>query len=105
MAANEIHVNDIGTTFSVTVVDEYSVVVDLSGVLTKQLLFKKPGGTILTKNASFVTDGTDGKIKYLSQSGDLDQYGKWSLQAFVDFGDTEWYSDIHKFTVYKNVGC
>ena len=101
----EVHVDDVGTVFQVTIKDEDEVVVDVSNALTKTIYFRKPNGTLLTKTASFVTDGTDGQIKYTTESGDIDAAGNWSLQSFVDFGTTEFYSDIHKFTVYNNLGC
>lgn len=105
MPIGEIHQNDVGTIFLVTIKDENDAVVDVSTAITKNLIFKKPDGTIETRAASFVTDGTDGQIKYITVSGDLDTHGAWSLQAFVDFGSTEWYSDISKFKVYPNLGC
>ena len=40
MAANEIHVNDVGTKFLVTVTDG-SIAVDISSATTKQLIIKK----------------------------------------------------------------
>ena len=102
---DEIHVNDVGTTFTVTIKDQDDVVVDISGAIDYDLIFRKPDNTIVTKTASLVTDGTDGKISYTFVDGDLDQYGLWHVQAFVDFGSTEWSSDIHKFKVHKNIGC
>jgi len=105
MPAGEIHVDDIGTNFIVTIRDENEAIVDISTATTKNIIFRKPDGIILTKAGSFVTDGTDGKLKYAFQSGDLDTHGQWYAQAFIDFGSTEWYSDIEKFTVYNNLGC
>lgn len=101
----EIHVNDIGTVFKVTVKDENDEIVDVSAATTRELLFRKPDGTILTKTALLVNTGTDGQIKYTTEDGDLDQHGSWSLQAYIDLGSSELHSDIHKFKVYKNIGC
>ncbi len=105
MPRGEIHVDDVGTNFVVTIEGETCLVLDISSASTKNLIFRKPDGTLLTKPATFVTDGTDGQIKYTFVAGDLDQHGKWSVQAFIDYGSTEWYSDIAKFTVYNNLGC
>lgn len=105
MAIGEIHVGDVGTIFLVTIKDENDTVVDVSTSVGKTLIFKKPDGTILSKTASFSTDGTNGEIQYTTIDGDLDLHGKWAIQAFIDFGSTEWYSDIDKFTVYNNLGC
>ena len=59
MASNEIHKNDIGTVFKVTIKDGSSAV-DISTSTTKQLIFKKPSGQKLEANASYYTDGSDG---------------------------------------------
>lgn len=100
----EIHVGDVGTVFSVTIKDEDDAVVNISSA-TVTFIFNKPDGTEIQRATVFVTDGTDGQVKYTTVSGDLDLYGPWRLQAFVDFGSTEWYSDIYKFKVYNNLGC
>lgn len=103
MAANEIHVGDVGTTIVVTVKDGSSVV-DMSGATGKFLYLKPTNGTLLTKTASFYTDGSDGKIKYTTIAGDMSIPGPWELQAYVQFGSNSWKSDVKKFTVYPNIG-
>jgi hypothetical protein len=100
----EIHVDDVGTNFRVTIKDENDAAVDVS-TATVTFIFKKPDNSLITRSTTFVTDGTDGLVNYASVIGDLDQHGNWSLQAFVDYGSTEWYSDITKFKVYSNLGC
>ena len=102
MAANEIHKGDIGTQFTVTVQDG-TTVVDISTASTKQLIFKKPGGTILTKSTSFVTDGTDGKMQYVSVDGDLSDDGVWKMQGKVIIGGNSFSTDITSFKVYRNL--
>ena len=104
MAANEIHLNDVGTQFKLTISDAGTAVdVSPSGT-TYTINFRKPDGTCLTKTATPFTDGTDGIISYITSSGDLDITGTWKLQALVDFpGPTEFYSDIHSFRVHKNI--
>ena len=102
MAANEIHKGDIGTQFTVTVQDG-TTVVDISTASTKQLIFKKPGGTILTKSTSFVTEGTDGKMQYVSVDGDLSDDGVWKMQGKVIIGGNTFSTDITSFKVYRNL--
>lgn len=55
--------------------------IDLSAATTKRILFKKGNGEILTKTATFETDGTDGKVYYRSVSGDLTPSGTWQIEA------------------------
>ncbi len=100
----EIHVDDVGTVFRATVKDENDDPVNLIGS-TVVFRFKLPDASILTKSATFVNDGSDGLVYYTIEEGDLSIHGRWEVQAFVDYGTVEWYSDVYKFKVYKNLGC
>ena len=103
MAAREIRKGDIGTVFEYTIYDG-STIVDVSTTSSKLLKFFKPDKSIVSKTASFVTDGTDGKIKYTTVSGDLDQAGPWKVQAVLTFSGGEvWSSDIDKVTIHPNL--
>jgi len=102
MSANEIHEGDIGTLFKATFKDG-TTVVDISTATTKQLIFKKPSGSELEKDASFYTDGTDGILTYTTVSGDLDEIGTWKVQGYVVLVSGSWKSDIHTFKVYRNL--
>jgi hypothetical protein len=102
MAADEIHQNDIGVQFLATVKDG-SAVVDISTASVKQLIFKKPSNTVVAQSGTFSTNGTDGKMYYISVSGDLDECGTWSLQGYVDINSGKWHTDIHKFQVHRNL--
>lgn len=102
MAVEEIHRNDIGTVFNITVKDGDEVV-NLSGATTLNLIFKKPNGDIVTKAAVVITDGTDGGIKYTTVDGDLDVAGMWRMQGFIVLGSNSWSTDIISFKVYPNL--
>lgn len=100
----QIHINDTGTVLLCTVLDENESVVDLSTASQLQIILKKPGcGDVLNKTAQLYTDGTDGKMKYTTVSGDLDRRGTWELQGFVRIGTSFWSSDISKFDVWPNL--
>lgn len=101
--AAEIHVDDVGTSFEATVKDEESEIVDVSSADEKVLKFQKPDKTVVEKTASLVTDGTDGKIKYVSEEDFLDLPGLWSVQGYVVLGGGQFHSDIHKFRVHRNL--
>ena len=98
----EIHLDDIGTRFEVTIKDD-GVVVDISSATTKEIIFKKPDGNTLTKNADFVNDGTDGKIDYSTVSGDLNLVGIWNIQAKVVLAGGTWSSEVQEFQVFENL--
>ena len=105
MAANEIHENDIGTKFKLTVKDGSSAVNISSAVSagTKQVIIKKPSGDKLEKNASFTTDGTDGVMEYTTEANDLDESGTYKLQGKVQITDGTFFTDVHTFKVYRNI--
>tara|TARA_R100000005_G_C4914267_1_gene150518 strand:- start:5 stop:313 length:309 start_codon:yes stop_codon:yes gene_type:complete len=102
MAANEIHVNDIGTQFLVTVKDGSSAV-DISSSSTKQIIIKKPSGEKITASAVFSSDGTDGKMYYNTVSGDLDEAGSYKIQGKVIISDGTFFTDITSFKVHRNL--
>lgn len=100
--ASEIHYGDIGVNFNITVMND-TVPLDVSNADNIYIIFQKPDGSDLTKTAALTTDGTDGKIKYTTVDGDLDQVGTWQIQAKVDFGASVFSTDIQKFKVYRNI--
>ena len=101
MSANEIHVSDIGTVITATIKDG-TTIVDVSGSVVT-FVFRKPTGATVTETGTFVTDGTDGQVKYTSEANFFDVRGRWQYQAKVVEGSNQWYSDIHRFTVHKNL--
>lgn len=96
----KIQVNDAGAQFRLTIKTGEETA-NVSGVLTKTLTFNKPDGSTLSRDARFYTDGSDGIIAYTTVAGDLDAEGEWTVQAFVDFGESPFESEIHSFTVHK----
>lgn len=101
--ADNIHLNDVGTEFRVTILDEDNVAVDVSAASTLSLIFKKPSGTSSTKTATLVNDGTDGLIKYVTESGDLDEIGTWKIQAYFVSLNGSWKSNFKSFKVHRNL--
>lgn len=98
----EIHKGDIDTKFLVTVQDNEAAI-DISSASTKEIVFKKPDGTIDTHAATFENTGTDGQIYYKTVSGDLDAEGTWTLQAKIIMGDGTWHSSVKTFSVYETL--
>lgn len=104
MSANEIHQEDIGTALTITIQDDTTVVDISSATVTKQIKFKKPSGVTVTKDAVFVTDGTDGKMRWTTTTvDDLDEAGKWYLQVYLVITGWTGHSDIGDFVVYENL--
>jgi hypothetical protein len=103
MSENEIHVGDVGTILRVIVEDD-GAVINVSGTDSRTIYLKKPDGTKLTKTAVFTTDGSDGKIQYVTISGDLDTEGWWKIQGLVHWASgNQWYTDWQPFEVHDNL--
>jgi len=98
----DIREEDIGSTFELTVTDD-SIALDLTTATIKQIKFGKPDGVTVIQTASFVTDGSDGKIEYVTVESDLDVVGKWKLQAYVEMGGGKWHSTMDYFNVIANL--
>ena len=100
-------VGDTGALIQVTVLDEDSLLPkDLSGVITKQLWLGPPNGPRREYDATFITDGTDGQLEYSTGTGDLDEGGTWSVQAYyVTAASKEKHSTLGEFTVYDNISA
>ncbi len=77
-----VRLGDVGTVFEVAIIDENGAV-DISNSAVRQVVFGRPVVGWFSRPAEFVTDGTDGKIQYKSQPGDLDRPGEWRLQGKV----------------------
>lgn len=99
---SKIFVGDVGTAFRGTF-KENGVVVNISAATTKNMIFEKPDGTIVTKSAVFLTDGSDGILQYVSISGDLNIGGNWRLQGYVDLGSWAGHSDLVNFKIFDHL--
>ena len=100
--ASQIRKDDFGTVFNATVLDG-GTAVDISTTTKKEFVFEKPNKTLLTVDGTFNTDGTDGKMRYTTVSGDLNDAGNWSVQTKFTFASTFWTSDVFKFKVHENL--
>ena len=96
---NTIRKDDIGTILRLTINDDGSPVDVSSAVTTKNILLKKPSGSVVTKAASFTTDGTDGQIQYVTLISEIDEVGVWQAQAHVVITAGTFRSTIERFTV------
>ncbi len=101
------HVNDIGTTFRVTVYDISSTggtsAANISDATSLVFYFQKSNCSVISRTAQFTNDGTDGLIQYTTVDGDLDIAGNWSLQAKVVTLGGSWKTDVGYFIVHENL--
>jgi hypothetical protein len=88
-------------TFIITIKDKGKPV-PIQDVILKQIVLKKPDGTVLVKTADFLTSGADAKLKYKALPGEIDQAKAWSIQAVVQWADGRFASHIETCTVKSN---
>lgn len=100
--ASQIHEGDIGTKLLITVTDDGQIV-DISSATSLSIFIKKPDGTILTRVGVLETDGTDGKMYYITVSGDLDKAGSYKIQGQVVLLSGSYYTSTATFKVHCNL--
>jgi hypothetical protein len=89
-----------------TLKGEDNVEVDVSSASLVQLVVKSPSGVKKTFTGSFVTDGVDGKVQYVTtSSSDLDETGTWTAQFVISISGGQTPTGIFTFVVSKNVGA
>tara|TARA_B100000131_G_scaffold270286_1_gene270037 strand:+ start:4285 stop:4590 length:306 start_codon:yes stop_codon:yes gene_type:complete len=100
--ASEIHVDDVGTRFSMTIQESGSGV-DVSNATSISIIFKKPDDELIVRSGVLLTDGTDGKVYYDTVVGDLDEAGHYKLQAKIALPSGTYYTDIYNFNTHCNL--
>lgn len=99
---DQVFVNDIGTVFRATIKED-DVIVPVNSATTKQFIFQPPDGVSFTRDAVFTTDGTDGKIEYVTVDGDLSVGGQWRIQAYLVLSAWTGHTGIVEFKVYDKL--
>lgn len=100
--ASEIHEGDIGTKLLVTITDDGNIV-DISSASSLSIFIKKPNGTILSRAGTLETDGTDGKMYYITVVGDLDKAGVYKIQGHVTLLNGSYFTSTANFKVHCNL--
>lgn len=72
---------DTNVELDYTIQNASGVAVDVSAATQKKFEIVSPDGTLNTYDAGFVTDGSDGKLKYVVSS--FGQVGIWKYRAYV----------------------
>jgi ABC-type Mn2+/Zn2+ transport system ATPase subunit len=101
--ANNIHVGDFGITFKFTVLDQDDSILDISTASGMLLNFEKPDTSQIYKDGSWLTDGTDGQIVYVTESGLFDQSGYWKVNAVVSSETYRHTTNIVRFKVEEDL--
>lgn len=87
-----------------TIVDQDGNAVDLSGASAVDFFLLAPDGVPQPVAASFVSNGMDGLIQYVTTEDDLTERGLWQIQAQITFGTQVIRSRWAAFNVDANIG-
>ena len=107
MSLPEVQLNTVKLVITLTVTDKSGNPIDISAATVKNILLKDSliTKTVYPKVASFVTNGTDGKIRYTTQSGDLNSIGVWEVQGEIDSPNFTGRTSVERFKVVRNIEC
>lgn len=78
-----IQLDDIGTIIRVTIEDPPGTPVDVSAASIQEIILTSPSGVKKTKTSVFDGTGVNGKIRYITIAGDMDEVGRWHVRGHV----------------------
>ena len=79
------------------------VPVDISATTVKQLIIRKPDGSVIIKAADFTTDGNDGALECETAAGDVEPWGTYQVQPNVAIPGFTGRGQRVRFEVLKNL--
>lgn len=96
--------NDTGIGITITIVqNDGSTPVDLSNSSSQTIYIYRPDSILLTYVASFVTNGSDGKIQCVTDITDLNITGLYKVQAKYIIAGNVKHSEKGNFLVEPNL--
>lgn len=102
---DELQIGNIGSVIVIRVVEDESPV-DISGVNGKFIRMKPPSGATVEHTAEFVTNGTDGLMRYVTTSTDLPagSHGQWYVQGKITYASGNvFYTEVLGIKVRQNI--
>jgi len=105
MAKNEVHKNDVGTEFNLTIVDTANadLPIDLTSASIVQVVIRRSDGSREVVEGTVVGPPTEGRVNYYTVAGDLSITGWYKVQAIVVTPAGLWHSATARFPVLKNI--
>ena len=91
----KIYKNDIGTKIIL------NLGVDMSGASVRQIKYTKPGR--ISGNWAATLGADDKSIYYLTVDGDLDEIGRWTVQAYIESSSWTGHGESVSFQVLAHI--
>lgn len=79
------------------------VPIDISASTVKELIFRKPDGSVVTVTADFVTNGEDGALEWITEAGDMEPWGTYQVQPNIAIPGFTGRGQRVPFEVLKNL--
>ncbi len=103
MPKRQYQYGDVGSPVGLTVKRaDGNVESDLGSASTMEIVFVPPSGTAKTETAVLVSDGTDGKMEYITEAGFLDEVGTWHYHGHIVIGSGDWLTNVKTLDVMPN---
>lgn len=97
---DEIRLKDAPVRFTVTCKDPSTgAAVDISLASALQFYFRRPDDSSFARTGSFTSNGSDGKVYYVTQSDEINQVGIWEYQLYVTLSGGVLHTEMGKFRV------
>lgn len=85
MGAEKIHLGDVGSVIELLILQAGTdTAEDVSDANTIKVKILKKDGSAVEHDGSFVTDGTDGLIKFTSTASSFDVAGEAKIQVYLE---------------------
>lgn len=92
-----------GIQFLVEMLDANLNTLNISGATSMQIFFQAPDGTQTAHTASYLTNGIDGQLYYVTTVSDLIEAGLWYIQAEIVLGGSTFTTMQGQFEVFSNL--
>jgi hypothetical protein len=77
-------VGEFGKNIVITIVDTNNTPVDISSYTTRQVIVRSQDDIkTVTKTATFVLSGSDGRLQFSFATGEIDRPGEWNAQVVL----------------------
>lgn len=100
---NFCQIGNAGLQFKVTFLDSEGQPLNISGATAKKINLLKPDGTMVQKTASYLTNGIDGAIYFVTGANDIDAAGLWYVQGEVTVGGSTLTTALGQFEANANI--
>jgi hypothetical protein len=98
------HVGAYGSLVTLTAKDkDTGEVLDISGYTTLTVKITGPTDQAFSRDADFVTDGTDGELGFYLQENDLDEEGEWKAQPILEKAGESVPGEVLEFYVEESL--